>query len=110
MGIPSDPFGSIMITNIGSLGLQEAFVPLVPYSRVPLLVAMGAVEDAPVVEDGAIVPGKTMRVCATFDHRVLDGAHAAVMARTLRAWMENPFEHFDDVDAVNPEAAPAVEG
>jgi pyruvate dehydrogenase E2 component (dihydrolipoamide acetyltransferase) len=97
MGVPKDPFGSMMITNIGSLGLQEAYVPLVPYSRVPLVVAMGAVEEAPVVEDGEIVPGKLMRVCATFDHRVLDGAHAAVMARTLREWMENPFEHFDDL-------------
>jgi pyruvate dehydrogenase E2 component (dihydrolipoamide acetyltransferase) len=96
-GIPKDPFGSIMITNIGSIGLQQAFVPLVPYSRVPLLVAMGSVEDAAVVEDGKIVPGKTMQLCATFDHRVLDGAHAAVMARTLREWMENPFEHFDDL-------------
>lgn len=96
-GIPKDPFGSIMITNIGSIGLQQAFVPLVPYSRVPLLVAMGAVEDSAVVEDGEIVPGKTMQLCATFDHRVLDGAHAAVMARTMREWMENPFEHFDDL-------------
>ncbi|HUH05234.1 MAG TPA: 2-oxo acid dehydrogenase subunit E2 [Kofleriaceae bacterium] len=97
MGVPKDPFGSIMITNIGSLGLQEAYVPLVPYSRVPIVLAMGAVEDAPVVENGAVVPGKLMRVCATFDHRVLDGAHAAVMAKTLRAWMEHPFEHFGPI-------------
>jgi pyruvate dehydrogenase E2 component (dihydrolipoamide acetyltransferase) len=56
---------------------------------------MGAVETAPVVEDGELVVGKVMRVCATFDHRVLDGAHAARMAKTLRTWMEHPFEHFD---------------
>jgi pyruvate dehydrogenase E2 component (dihydrolipoamide acetyltransferase) len=93
-GIPRDPFGSIMITNIGSLGLEEAYVPLVPYSRVPVLVALGAIEDAPVVENGAVVPAKVMRLCATFDHRVLDGAHAAIMARTLRAWFERPEEHF----------------
>jgi pyruvate dehydrogenase E2 component (dihydrolipoamide acetyltransferase) len=112
MGVPKDPFGSIMITNIGSLGLQEAYVPLVPYSRVPIVLAMGAVEDAPVVEDGAVVPGKLMRVCATFDHRVLDGAHAAIMARTLRAWMEHPFEHFEPIPKVtgsteDPAGAPA---
>jgi pyruvate/2-oxoglutarate dehydrogenase complex dihydrolipoamide acyltransferase (E2) component len=97
MGVPRDPFGSVMITNIGSLGLSQAYVPLVPYSRVPLLIAMGAVEDQPVVENGAIVPGKVMSVNATFDHRVLDGAHAAKMARTLRTWMEDPFTHFDAV-------------
>jgi len=104
-GIPRDPFGSVMITNIGSLGLEQAYVPLVPYSRVPLLVAMGALEDAPVVEDGTIVPGKIMRVCATFDHRVLDGSHAATMAKTLREWMENPFEHFDELPAEAIQAA-----
>jgi pyruvate/2-oxoglutarate dehydrogenase complex dihydrolipoamide acyltransferase (E2) component len=96
-GIPRDPFGSIMVTNIGSLGLEEAYAPLVPYSRVPLILAMGAIEDVPVVENGVVVPGKTMRLCATFDHRILDGAHAAVMSKTLRAWFEDPFAHFDPI-------------
>lgn len=96
IGIPKDPFGSAMITNIGSLGLEEAYVPLVPYSRVPLLVALGSVRDAAVVEDGELVPGKIMRVSVTFDHRILDGAHAASMAKTVRAWVEHPFEHFED--------------
>lgn len=96
-GVPRDPFGSAMITNIGSLGLDEAYVPLVPYSRVPLLLAMGAVDDRPVVQGDSIVPGKVMKVCATFDHRILDGAHASVMARTLREWMERPFDHFDPI-------------
>lgn len=94
-GLPRDPFGGVMITNIGSIGLEEAYVPLVPYSRVPILIAVGAVEDAPVVEDGRLVPAKVMKVCATFDHRVLDGAHAAKMSRMLRAWFERPWEHFD---------------
>jgi pyruvate/2-oxoglutarate dehydrogenase complex dihydrolipoamide acyltransferase (E2) component len=96
-GVPNDPFGSVMITNIGSLGLQQAYVPLVPYSRVPLLIAMGAVEDAPVIEDDAVVPGKIMRIGATFDHRVLDGAHAAIMSKTIRAWLEDPYAHFGPV-------------
>ena len=98
LGVPNDAFGSIMITNIGSLGLEEAYAPLVPYSRVPMVVAMGAVRDAPVVEDGRVVPGRVMKVCATFDHRVLDGVHAAVMVRTLRQWMEDPFGHFEKLD------------
>ncbi len=94
-GIPRDAFGSIMITNVGSLGLEEAFVPLVPYSRVPLLIALGAIRDQVIPEDGKVVIAKTMRLCATFDHRILDGAHAAAMAKTVRAWIEHPFEHFD---------------
>jgi len=96
-GIPRDAFGSIMITNIGALGLEEAYVPLVPYSRVPLLIALGAVREQVIPVDGEMVIAKTMRLCATFDHRILDGAHAAAMAKTVRAWMENPFDHFDPV-------------
>lgn len=94
-GIPRDPFGGAMVTNIGSLGLEGAFAPLVPFSRVPILVAMGAVEDAAVVDHGEIRTGKVMRLCATFDHRVVDGAHAAKMAQVLRAHFERPFDHFE---------------
>lgn len=94
-GIPSDPFGSLMITNVGSLGLDTAYVPLVPYSGVPILLAVGAVKDAAVVENGELKVGKIMRVNATFDHRIIDGFHAAVMSRVLRKWLESPYEHFD---------------
>jgi len=94
-GIPSDPFGSIMITNIGSLGLDVAYVPLVPYSRVPILLAVGAIKDEPVVDGDKVVPGKIMRINATFDHRFIDGFHAAQMSKIVRKWLEDPFEHFD---------------
>jgi pyruvate dehydrogenase E2 component (dihydrolipoamide acetyltransferase) len=105
-GIPSDPFGSVMITNVGSLGLDTAYVPLVPYSHVPILLALGAIKDAPVIDDGKVAVGKVMRVHATFDHRIIDGFHASVMSRSLRRTMENPFEHFDKLDELKP--APAL--
>ena len=94
-GIPSDPFGSIMVTNVGSLGLDTAYVPLVPYSKVPILLAVGAVREVAVVKGGQVVPGKVMKVNATFDHRLIDGFHAASMSRVLREWFEHPYEHFD---------------
>jgi pyruvate/2-oxoglutarate dehydrogenase complex dihydrolipoamide acyltransferase (E2) component len=97
LGMPKDGFGSLMITNIGSLGLDQAYVPLVPYSRVPILLAMGAVKDAPVVENGEIRVGKVMKVNATFDHRVIDGFHAAIMANTLHEYLEHPFEKLDEI-------------
>jgi pyruvate dehydrogenase E2 component (dihydrolipoamide acetyltransferase) len=98
LGVPQDPFGSIMITNIGTLGLDVAYVPLVPYSRVPILLATGAVKDAAVVDDGQVRVGKMMAINATFDHRIIDGFHAAVMSRVLRAWLERPYDHFDALD------------
>ena len=94
-GVPKDAFGSVMITNIGSIGLDQAFVPLVPYSRVPILLALGAVRDQPVVDNGQIVVGKVMKVNATFDHRFIDGLHAAIMSRVLHEHMDRPDEFFD---------------
>lgn len=94
-GMPRDAFGGATITNVGSLGLDVAYVPLVPYTRVPIFVAPGAVADEAVVDDGKVVPGKVMRINASFDHRFIDGMHAAVLAKTMREMLENPFEKFD---------------
>jgi pyruvate dehydrogenase E2 component (dihydrolipoamide acetyltransferase) len=107
-GMPRDAFGSAIIANVGSLGLDTAYVPLVPYTRVPIFIAPGAVKDAPVVEDGKVVVGKIMNVNASFDHRFIDGFHAGILANTLREMLENPFEHFDKLDEVAPEG-PAAE-
>jgi len=108
-GLPRDPFGSVMVTNVGSLGLDVAYPPLVPYARVPMLIATGQVMEAPVVEQGAVAVGQVMRVCVTFDHRFIDGVHAARMAKTLRAWIEDPFHHFDALGPSPPgeESPPA---
>lgn len=97
LGIPQDPFGSVMVTNVGSLGLEEAYVPLVPYSRVPLLLAMGSVTKTPTVKDDEIVIAQTMKVFATFDHRILDGSHAATMSKSLKRWFEDPYKHFGPI-------------
>ncbi len=105
LGVPKDAFGSAMVTNIGSLGLEEAYVPLVPYSRVPLLIAVGAVQREPVVDaDGSIVAGDVLRVFATFDHRVLDGMHASKMQRTITRLFDDPEAGFGPL----PEAGAAL--
>jgi pyruvate/2-oxoglutarate dehydrogenase complex dihydrolipoamide acyltransferase (E2) component len=97
-GMPKDPFGGAVVTSIGSLGLDTAYVPLVPYSRVPIFLAPGAVRDEPVVEDGVVKPGRVMGLHATFDHRFIDGAHASKLARVFKEVLENPFEHLDSLD------------
>jgi pyruvate/2-oxoglutarate dehydrogenase complex dihydrolipoamide acyltransferase (E2) component len=99
LGIASDPFGSLMITNVGSLGLDTAFAPLVPFSRVPILFAIGEAKDHVLVENGQPAVVKAMSVNATLDHRVIDGFHAARLATVLREWMENPEAHFDSLES-----------
>jgi pyruvate/2-oxoglutarate dehydrogenase complex dihydrolipoamide acyltransferase (E2) component len=104
LGMPRDAFGSLTVTNVGSLGLDTAYVPLVPYTRVPIFVAPGAVKEAAVVEDGKVVVGRVMNVNASFDHRFIDGFHASVLSKTLREYMEDPFAHFDDLDKAEAES------
>lgn len=90
LGAPRDPFGSVMITNIGSLGLDTAFAPLVPYSRVPILIAVGAVKDAAVARDGKIAVAQQLRLCVTFDHRIIDGVQASHMVKTVTRIFADP--------------------
>jgi pyruvate/2-oxoglutarate dehydrogenase complex dihydrolipoamide acyltransferase (E2) component len=96
-GLPKDPFGSVMVTNVGSLGIDQAFAPLVPYSRVPLLLAVGALQKVPVVENDEVVIRKRMKICATFDHRFIDGVHMGRMAKIMNRWLTHPDDYFGPV-------------
>jgi pyruvate/2-oxoglutarate dehydrogenase complex dihydrolipoamide acyltransferase (E2) component len=91
LGVPKDCFGSMMITNIGSLGFHSAFVPIPPYTHVPLMLALGRPELRPVcLPDGSIVAQQQLSLCFTFDHRIMDGARGARMAKRLEELMQNP--------------------
>ncbi len=97
-GMPKNAFGGACVTNIGSLGLDTAYVPVVPYTRVPIWIAPGEIRDRAVVDDGVVVPGRVMRINATFDHRFIDGYHASVLTRTLRRVLEHPFDELDPLE------------
>jgi pyruvate/2-oxoglutarate dehydrogenase complex dihydrolipoamide acyltransferase (E2) component len=90
LGTPKDPLGSVMITNVGSLGIDCAFAPLVAYSRVPMVLTAGAVQDQVVVEDGQPVVRPVLRLGVTFDHRLIDGVHAAKLSKLLTAIFRDP--------------------
>jgi pyruvate/2-oxoglutarate dehydrogenase complex dihydrolipoamide acyltransferase (E2) component len=100
-GVPRDPFGAAVVSSIGSLGLESALIPLVAYSAAPIVIAAGAVTDEPVVEGDRVVPGKVMRIGATFDHRIIDGSHAAVMVAAIRRTIEEPWTLEPAVDVQN---------
>ena len=54
------------------------------------ILAIGAVEDTPVVVDGAVVVQPRMRITMSCDHRVIDGAQGARFLGTLKAMLEEP--------------------
>jgi pyruvate dehydrogenase E2 component (dihydrolipoamide acetyltransferase) len=54
------------------------------------IIAVGALEEKPVVVDGAVAVRRRMRMTMSCDHRVVDGATGARFLQTLRRMLENP--------------------
>src|SRR5207253_5081316 len=86
-GVVKDEFGIAMVTNVGSFGLAHAYAPLVPFSRTPLVVLVGEVQDRPVVEDGRVGARPIMTLGVTFDHRFMDGFQGGAMAQLFRTYL-----------------------
>jgi pyruvate dehydrogenase E2 component (dihydrolipoamide acetyltransferase) len=90
LGLRAEPFGSALVTSVGMFGVQHAYAPLSPFYRVPVLALVSEVVPKPVVRDGEVVALPILTVSATMDHRYLDGAHAARLARSVRGYLEDP--------------------
>jgi pyruvate dehydrogenase E2 component (dihydrolipoamide acetyltransferase) len=90
LGLPEDPFGSAMVTSMGSLGIQAAYAPLVPMSRTPLIVCVGEVRQKPWVVEGQVVARPILDLGVTFDHRFMDGLTASLMAKYFSRILEDP--------------------
>jgi pyruvate dehydrogenase E2 component (dihydrolipoamide acetyltransferase) len=92
LGMRRESFGTAMITSVGMWGVRRAFSPLARYYRVPLLVLVGAVEPRPVVVAGRVVVRPLLTLTATFDHRYVDGSHAARFAHAVQDYCARPRE------------------
>jgi pyruvate dehydrogenase E2 component (dihydrolipoamide acetyltransferase) len=91
LGIPKDPFGGLMITNIGSLGFDSAFAPLPPYTEVPFLIALGKIKYEPICdEQGNIEAKKMVTLCITMDHRIIDGYRGSFVAKEIKKYFNQP--------------------
>jgi pyruvate dehydrogenase E2 component (dihydrolipoamide acetyltransferase) len=80
--------GTFSITNVGVIGGDFA-TPIINYPEVAILATMKIADRARVV-DGAIVVKKTLPLCLSFDHRVVDGAEAARFTKDLVRFLETP--------------------
>ena len=86
---PNEMEGSTFtISNLGMFGIQE-FTSIINQPNSAIL-SVGAIEQKPVVKDGLIVVGNTMKVTLACDHRTVDGATGAQFLQTVRAYIENP--------------------
>lgn len=86
---PEDWEGSTFsVSNLGMFGIDQFTAIINPPNA--CILAIGAIRDIPVVENGEIVPGKVMKVTLSSDHRVVDGVIAAEFLTTVREVLESP--------------------
>ena len=80
--------GTFTISNLGMFGVEQ-FVAVLNPPQVAIL-AVGAIEEKPVIRDGEITARPLMSLTLTCDHRAVDGADAADFLRTVRSMLEEP--------------------
>lgn len=76
------------ISNLGMFGIDEFTAIINPPDA--CILAVGGIQAVPVVRDGAVVPGHTMKVTLSCDHRVVDGATGAAFLNEVKQNLENP--------------------
>ncbi len=86
---PAEMQGSTFtVSNLGMFGI-ESFTSIINQPNSAIL-SVGAIVQKPVVKDGQIVVGNTMKLTLACDHRTVDGAVGAQFLQTLKTFVENP--------------------
>jgi pyruvate dehydrogenase E2 component (dihydrolipoamide acetyltransferase) len=86
---PSDWEGNTFtISNLGMFGIEEFTAIINPPDA--CILAVGGIKQTPIVKDGEIKVGNTMKVTLSCDHRVVDGALGAAFLQTLKGLLEEP--------------------
>jgi 2-oxoisovalerate dehydrogenase E2 component (dihydrolipoyl transacylase) len=85
---------TITVTSLGPLG-GIVTTPVINTPEVAI-VGVNRIVERPVIRSGAIVPRKMMNLSSSFDHRVVDGQHAAEFVQALRRYLEHPALLFVD--------------
>ena len=86
---PAEMEGSTFtVSNLGMFGITE-FTSIINQPNSAIL-SVGAIIEKPVVRNGQIVVGNTMKITLACDHRTVDGATGAQFLQTLRTYLENP--------------------
>jgi pyruvate dehydrogenase E2 component (dihydrolipoamide acetyltransferase) len=86
---PQEMEGSTFtVSNLGMFGIQE-FTSIINQPNSAIL-SVGAIIQKPVVKNGLVVVGNTMKITLACDHRTVDGATGAQFLQTLRSYLENP--------------------
>jgi pyruvate dehydrogenase E2 component (dihydrolipoamide acetyltransferase) len=86
---PAEMDGSTFtVSNLGMFGI-ESFTSIINQPNSAIL-SVGAIIEKPVVKNGQLVVGNTMKLSLACDHRTVDGATGAQFLQTLKGYIENP--------------------
>ena len=80
------------VSNLGMFGI-ESFTSIINQPNSCIL-SVGAIIEKPIVKNGQIVVGNTMKLSMACDHRTVDGATGAQFLQTLVMYLENPITMF----------------
>jgi pyruvate/2-oxoglutarate dehydrogenase complex dihydrolipoamide acyltransferase (E2) component len=90
LGMTPDSFGSFIVSNIGTLGLDIGFPALMPISNVSFVLVIGAVDKKPWVLNDEIVVRKIVTLGAALDHRVCDASHGGRLFHYIKYITKHP--------------------
>lgn len=86
---PSDWEGSTFtVSNLGMFGIDQFTAIINPPDA--CILAVGGIQQVPVVKNGAVVPGNIMKLTLSCDHRAVDGATGAAFLQTVKSLLEEP--------------------
>jgi len=80
--------GSFTISNLGMFGITD-FVAVINPPQSAIL-AVGGIQEKPVIKEGKVVVGKTMSITLSADHRVVDGSDGAKFIKDVQKLLESP--------------------
>ncbi|MCC7465415.1 MAG: 2-oxo acid dehydrogenase subunit E2 [Saprospiraceae bacterium] len=90
LGVDPNSFGSFVLSNLGSIGLDIGYPALAPFSNVSMVVTQGTVTSKPVVYKGEITIRRMLTMSAAVDHRVVDAMHIGKLFLSLRRQLKHP--------------------
>lgn len=93
LGLKATSFGSFILTNIGSIGIDTGYPALLPSSNIAFVIVMGGVQKKPVVVNDEIVIRRMISLSIVIDHRVADASHGGKMLRFLKHAVRNPEDY-----------------
>ncbi|MBL6657550.1 MAG: pyruvate dehydrogenase complex dihydrolipoamide acetyltransferase [Flavobacteriales bacterium] len=76
------------ISNLGMFDIEEFTAIINPPDA--CILAIGSIVEKPIVKNGEIVIGNTLKVTLSCDHRVVDGVVGSKFLGTLKGYLENP--------------------